>query len=98
MPWNSSEDYTKAIEIDPNYGAAYLPRRVMKGMQENVLEAIQDLQTPLRLAKQGGDENLEAEIEEWIQEIARKKMFSSKPRLSRYVNLPEWIALQAEII
>ena len=86
------DDFDTAIRLDPDDTESYYHRALAKaeqaltkGTQEQLWAAKQDFQTALNLAKRGGNEELEVEIErlipeieQWIQE-AQESSAQQKP-------------------
>ena len=63
------KDHSAAITLNPDNAEAYYNRGVAKSKLRNAREAEQDFQTALRLARQNGDEDLIARIEQNLRDI-----------------------------
>ena len=65
----ASADYDTAIRIKPDYALAYYNRGAARYRLGLIRKARQDFQTALKLAREAGDENLKASIEEIIRDF-----------------------------
>jgi tetratricopeptide (TPR) repeat protein len=60
--------FTQAIAIDPNFAEAYAFRGNLRGVQENVQGAIEDLQKALEIFKARGDLILANSMQQLIED------------------------------